>query len=427
MNNSAGTIGKRVGADFGPPSAIRLPRTVLFGNGQRAAIAEAVARVGRTALICTDSRLAASTELSEMLALLRSAGVRVTVFAETPPELPVSAIDACVSRLADTQLEVIIGFGGGSCLDMAKVVALVLTHGGQVSDYYGEFRVPGPVRPIVAIPTTAGTGSEATPVAVVTDPHRAIKVGISSPHLIPDTAICDPSLTLTCPAELTAATGADALAHLVEAFTAVRRPPTALLAYQRVFIGKSQLTDGIALRGIKLMGRSLLRAYQHSSDIAARQDVMAAALAGGIALGTAGTAAAHALQYPLGALTHSAHGVGVGVLLPYVMRYNFPACVPEFAQIGRALTGDTAAVDDLSAAHRALKAVDALIAGLGLPSTLAELGLSGDQIGRVADLGLGAARLVENNPRLLDRAAMLAIVRAAYDGDRTVAAESLTA
>ena len=154
-----------------------------------------------------------------------------------------------------------VGMGGGSCLDLAKAVAVLLTHGGEASDYYGELRVPGPVMPVVALPTTAGTGSEVTPVAVLTDPERVSKVGISSPHLIPHTAVCDPELTVGCPPALTASAGADALSHVIEAFTAVRRPVTAELATERVFVGKNELTDTYALLGVRLIAGSLQRAW----------------------------------------------------------------------------------------------------------------------------------------------------------------------
>ena len=354
-----------------------------------------------------------------MAASLEAAGVDVTVFAETEPELPVVGIQRCIARFRDSGIDVVVGVGGGSCLDMAKVAALLLAHGGQPENYYGELCVPGPVLPTVAVPTTAGTGSEVTPVAVVTEPARALKVGISSPHLIPDVAICDPELTLSCPPALTAATGIDALAHLIEAFTAVRRESTASLAYERVYVGKSVLTDTAALDGISRMGRSLLRAHSRPLDRTARQEVMLAALEGGMAFGTAGVAAAHALQYPVGAITHTPHGVGVGVLLPYVMRYNMSARVPEFAAIAWALLGEQAPAGEGDAARAAASAVDDLVEGLQLPRTLADLGLPRGRLLEVAELGMQATRLVENNPRPLDVQAMYAIAKAAYEGDRS--------
>jgi alcohol dehydrogenase len=420
------TAEPRAGGEYNALGVLRLPRTVLFGPGQRHAVASAVRNLGRTALVCTDQRLAASPEIDEMVTELQSAGVRVQVFGETESELPVEGVVNCVQGLAGLDIDVVIGVGGGSCLDMAKVVALLLTHGGRPQDYYGESVVPGPILPVVAVPTTAGTGSEATPVAVLADPDREMKVGISSPHLIPHTAVCDPELTHSCPPGLTAHSGADAVTHLVESFTAAARPATAHLAYERVFIGKSALTDHVALQGLQLMGQSLLKAYHNPSDAGARHDVMLAAFAGGVALGTAGTAAAHALQYPLGAATHTPHGLGVGTLMPYVMRYNFPVRVKEFAQIARALGVDAKSHDEAELARAGVEAVDALIDGLGLPRTIAELGLPEDRVQWLAEQGMGATRLVQNNPRPLDLSAMVAIARAAFVGDRTLPRELVT-
>jgi alcohol dehydrogenase len=143
--------------DGGAVGVLRLPRTVLFGPGQRHALADAVAGLGRTALVCTDPRMAASPVLAEMVAELESAGVQVEVFADTEPELPVDGVIRCVQGLGGLAVDVVVGVGGGSCLDMAKVVALLLTHGGRPQDYYGEAAVPGPTLPVVAVPTTAGT------------------------------------------------------------------------------------------------------------------------------------------------------------------------------------------------------------------------------------------------------------------------------
>lgn len=408
--------------DFTAASAlglVRLPQTILFGAGQRAAVGEAVRSRGESVLVCTDARLGQDPVLAEVVTALEGAGCTVRVFAGTEPELPTTSIEACVAGLRGTALDVVVGLGGGSCIDMAKTVALLLSHGGSPSDYYGEFMVPGPILPVVALPTTAGTGSEVSPVAVLSDPDRLMKVGISSPYLIPQVAICDPELTYSCPAGLTAVTGADAVTHVVEAFTAVRRPSSPSLAAQRVFIGKSSFTDAIALSGLRLLHRSLPGAYRDPADTVSRAETMMGALAGGIALGTAGTAAAHALQYPLGAITHTSHGAGVGALIPYVMRYNFPRRIREFAQIAETLEVSPLPPDPVAAARAGVEAVDAIIDAIGVPATLAELGLPGDRLDEVVDQGLSARRLVENNPRPLDRTAMATIVRAAYEGDRS--------
>ncbi len=395
----------------------RAPRTVVFGAGQRSMLGRHAAEYGRKALVCTDRRLAASAEFADLISDLEDHGAEVSVWSDTAAELPVADIDACYRAMKDAGIEVVIGIGGGSCLDLGKALALLLSHGGPIDQYYGENAVPGPVLPIIAVPTTGGTGSEVTPVCVLSDSRRELKAGISSAYLIPSVAICDPELTYSCPPGLTASAGADAVSHLVESFTAIQRPPAAV-GEGRVFIGKNVISDSYARWGLGLLARALPEAFEHPDDRQARADVMLAANAGGYALGVAGTAAAHALQYPIGALTHTAHGVGVGVLLPYVMRYNAPARVGEFAEIA-AILGVAGPGDDEARALAGIEAVERLLDRIGIPPTLKELGLTEDQLSYVAAMGLKSARLVDNNPRPLDADALYEITRAAYAGDRS--------
>ena len=414
------TAGDRTAALAG---VLRAPRTVLLGVGQRHALGDVVARTGGSALVVTDAHLAAGPALPELVALLRSRGVAVTVFDEAAPELPLAQVPRAVEVARRGGADVVVGLGGGSCLDLAKVVALQLAHPGPLQDSYGENRVPGPTAPVIAVPTTAGTGSEVTPVAVVTDPDRTSKVGISSPHLVPWAAVCDPELTVSCPAAVTAAAGADALSHAVEAFTAVRRPLTPGLADERVFLGKGALTDVFALLAVRSVAAHLHRACEVPDDLAARSGMVLAALAGGYAFGTAGTAAAHALQYPIGALTKTPHGAGVGALLPYVMAFNAAERTPELAELAGALgvAGTPGAGAD-GLARAAVRAVADLLAPVGIPRDLAALGVEAQQLPWVAAEALNARRLVENNPRPLDEASALALLRAAHAGDLRAAA-----
>ncbi|SSW69393.1 iron-containing alcohol dehydrogenase [Achromobacter veterisilvae] len=393
---------------------MRTPRAVLFGNGQRHALGRVAAALGRRALICTDERFAGTPEMAGLLAALESAGVRVQVFDRTQPDLPVEGVYECVAAHRAFQPDTIVGLGGGSCLDMAKLVSLLLAHGGEAADYYGEYKVPGPTIPVIALPTTSGTGSEVTPVAVLADSARDLKVGVSSPHLIPHTAICDPELTLTCPRGLTAIAGADALTHAIEALTAVRRSPDPDIAQTRVFVGKNAFSDQQALIAIRALASHLPRAVEDGSDLHARGQVMAAALAAGLAFGVAGTAAAHAIQYPIGALTHTAHGAGVATLMPYVMDFNAPACADDYADISRAM-GDPE-TDPGRLAANAPRHVYELFARIGIPATLEGLGVRADQLDWIAGQSLLAARLVTNNPRPLDQAGIAAIVAAAHAG-----------
>ena len=270
-------------------AAIRLPQEILFGKGQRHALPIVAGKLGKRALICTDERFAATIVFSEIVKALEAASINVLIYDGVQPDVPRDTVSVCVEGARGFDPEMVIGIGGGSCLDMAKCAALLLSHAGRLQDYYGEYKVPGPTLPVIAVPTTAGTGSEVTPVAVISDSDRTLKVGISSPYLIATAAICDPELTMTCPPGLTAVAGADALTHAIEAFTAARREPDPLLAQKHVFIGKSTLTDHFALLAIKLLGRSLEKACKDGADEDARAEVMMGALAAGCAFGTAGS------------------------------------------------------------------------------------------------------------------------------------------
>jgi alcohol dehydrogenase len=403
-------------------AALRLPREILFGAGQRHALPAVARKLGQRALVCTDSRFAGTPVFAEMLAALRAAGLQVLVHDGVQPDVPCDSVAACVAEVRGFAPELVVGIGGGSCLDMAKCVALLLTHGGALQDYYGEFKVPGPVLPIVAVPTTAGTGSEATPVAVVSDTERTLKIGASSPYLIPTAAICDPELTLSCPPGLTAIAGADALTHAIEAFTAARKAPSSTLAQENVFIGKSALSDHFALLAIQLLGRSLEKACRDGSDLDARADVMMGALAAGCAFGTAGTAAAHAVQYPAGALTDTAHGMGVAAMLPYVMAYNRQAAAPELAEVGAALGLVPDGRGTEAMADAAIHEVGRLFSAIGITPTLAALGLAAEQLDWTAEQAIGIQRLIKNNPRAIDLAGMRRLLQAAFDGDLAAAA-----
>lgn len=396
---------------------LRTPRNLVFGAGQRHALAGYAAALGRRALVVTDQRLAADAEFIRLVESLNAAGLRTETFDGTIAELPIACIADAVETGRTLGADLVIGIGGGSCLDAAKVAALLLTHGGKISDYYGEFKVPGPVLPLICLPTTSGTGSEVTPVAVVTDPDRAVKVGIASPHIISHTAICDPELTYSCPPGLTAVSGADALTHAIEAFTTMRRQPTGTIVHEHVFLGKNVLSDNYALIAISHIASSLKRACDNGGDLEARERLMLGATLAGLAFGTAGTAAAHAVQYPVGAMTHTPHGAGVAVMMPYVMEFNRRHCEPELADIGRAMGLDPkGSVSEQAGA--AIDAVETLFASIGIPKTIADLGIASSQLALVAEQAMGSARLIKNNPRPIELATMATLVEAAFDGDR---------
>lgn len=399
--------------DFG---VNRSPRIALFGHGQRSALADLVKPLGTRIFLCTDNRWRVDAKLLAITDDLQGRGLVVAVYDDTLPELPLDCVEQASAHARSFRPDLVVGLGGGSCLDLAKLVALGVTHPGPFSAYYGEFKVPGPTLPVVAIPTTAGTGSEVTPVAVVADPERTTKVGISSPYLIPEIALCDPELTITCPPRLTAIVGADALTHAIEAFTAIRREFDPTIALERVFVGKNRFSDMQAGIAIQALAGSLRQAVTDGSDRLARQEVMLGAFAAGQAFGVAGTAAAHAIQYPIGALTSTPHGLGVATLMPYVMAFNLPVRTAEIAEVGEWIGVRTRGTEEARAVA-AVSAAAGLFQAIGIPRTLAELGLETDRIDWVAEESLRAVRLVSNNPRPLDFEAMRAIVAAAHSGN----------
>ncbi|MBP6019825.1 MAG: iron-containing alcohol dehydrogenase [Burkholderiaceae bacterium] len=396
----------------------RSPAAIYFGTGQRKALPQIVAQHGQRVFICTDERFFQDPLLAGIEQALKAHGIATMTYDRTIAELPASCIQEATVLAREFKADVLLGIGGGSCQDLAKLVALSISHGDDLRPFYGEFNVPGKILPVIAVPTTAGTGSEVTPVAVLGDPERVTKVGISSPYLIPAVAVLDPELTLTCPPRLTAIAGADAMTHALEAFTAIRREPSPQLSLGQVFIGKNMFSDVQARSAIAALAKYLPIAVEDGSNLAAREQVMYGSLAAGLAFGTAGTAAAHAIQYPIGALTHTAHGLGVATLMPYVMEFNLDSCVPEFVEIAH-LFGLPAQGDAVDA-RAAIDAVEQLFARIGIPSSLQGLNVTADKLEWVSQQSMLAARLVNNNPRALTVESIGRIVNAAYAGDRAL-------
>ena len=404
-------------------SILRLPREILFGEGQLKAIGTVAAKFGKKALICTDERFATTQKFAEIKRYLEASAIKFHVFDQVAPDVPSANVYACVDAARPFAPDFVIGLGGGSCIDMAKCASLILTHGGKLEDYYGEFKIPSATLPIIAVPTTAGTGSEVTPVAVISDSARVLKVGISSPHLVPAAAICDPELTWTCPPGLTAVAGADALTHAIEAFTALKRVPDETLAQQHVFVGKNEFSDMFALKAIKLIGQSLVAAFKDGSDRKARSDLMMGSLCGGAAFAAAGTSLAHAIQYPVGALTHTAHGLGVAAMLPYAMSFNRASAMQDMSDVALALGIKAEGRSAAALSAEAIVRVRNLCAEVKIPASLKELGLAADKIEWTAEQAIGIGRLIKNNPRTIDLDGMKKLLQAAFDGDLSAAAQ----
>lgn len=394
---------------------LRMPPHVHFGYGTRSQLPRLLRLHGTRVLTVADPFLPSTQLFRDVLADLRAAGLDVTVYTDITAELPASSLDAAGTMARDLNPDVILAVGGGSTLDAAKLIGLLAAHGGTVSDYYGENAVPGPVLPVVAVPTTAGTGSEVTPVAVVSDPDRALKVGISSPFLIPQAAVVDPEFTFGAPAAVTAFSGIDALVHLVESFTAA---PLHLdwASALPVFTGRNVFAEIVALQGVAKLGTWLPVAVADPGNREAREQVSLGALLGGLSFGPTGTHLSHALQYPLGALTKTPHGLGTGLLLPYVLDacLTDPDTVSRIAAVGTALgstsTTPTECADD------AVSAIIAINAAIGVPRSLSDIGITQDQLPHIAQLGMASQRLVAIAPVPATADLLLGILTRAFKG-----------
>jgi alcohol dehydrogenase class IV len=311
--------------------------------------------------------------------------------------------------------DAVLGLGGGSNMDLAKVAATALAHGGGPRDYVGEDKVPGPIRPLVCVPTTAGTGSEVSAASVLTDADNKIKVGILSNYLRPRVAVVDPTLTYSCPARVTADSGIDALTHAIEAYTAVDNADFPLPAGEKsVYQGRHPMADVVAEKAIVLVGSFLRRAVADGNDTEARAGMALAATLAGLAFSNVGVAVVHALEYPVGGATHCSHGAGNGLLLPYVMQFNLPARLKEFASIARLLGEDVSGLDEAAAAAKAVTAVERLRRDIGIPERLRDLGVQAAQLRPFAQKAFTIKRILRVNPRPVTADDLEAILTSAF-------------
>jgi alcohol dehydrogenase len=396
-----------------PFAVLRAPAQVLFGAGLASAAGRVAAGYGQRVLVITDPTIASTPGFETVRAALSG---EVTMFTDAVVDVPRATIDAAVALGRSCAPDVVIAVGGGSVIDLAKVTALLLAHGGPLEDYYTVNSVPGPILPLVALPTTAGTGSEATPVSVITDPATQMKIGVASPFLIPRVAICDPVLTVGAPPVVTAHSGIDALSHAIESYTAAREEPSVDLVLGRPQVGKNLLSDALALTAAGHLARNLVRAVEHGDDLEARTGMLYGSLLAGIAFGNSGVSAAHALQFAVGALTHTSHGLGTGLLLPYVMEFNRSARSAELAELARVMESPGDPVDH----------VHSLGLQIGLPASLAEIGVGRHDLRGMAESSVGIKRLVDNNPRPLDAEALERILDAAWHGEPARLREQVT-
>jgi alcohol dehydrogenase class IV len=366
-------------------------------------------------LVVTDGVLVKAGTLDRVTEPLTAAGVEVEVFDGGQPEPALEVVKTAAAGARLVRPDAVLGLGGGSNMDLAKLVAIVLAHGGDPTEYTGDSRVPGPVTPIICVPTTAGTGSEVSAAAVFTDTANHIKVSSLSQHLRPKVAVVDPLLTVTCPAKVTADSGIDALVHAIEAITAVDQAefltrPGGPSVYQ----GKNPMADLTAAKCIELVGQFLKRAVKDGNDLEARDGMALAATFGGLAFSNAGVALVHAMEYPVGGAVHVSHGAGNGLLLPHVMRFNLSARMDVFAKLPFILGEYPASADKTFLANYAIEVVAKLCADVGIPPRLRDLGVTAEMLPGFADKAAAISRLMRVNPRLPTRDEILAVYRAAY-------------
>lgn len=394
---------------------LRLPERILFGDGSFSAVSVEASRLGNNVLLVCDPFLLNSPEFEAILKEFATLAVKITVESGVVPELPLAHVETLIESHRHSVPDVVVAVGGGSAIELGKLIALGLSHVGALDNWYGENAIPTPVLPVIAVPTTAGTGSEVTGVAVLTDPGRDLKVGISSPYLIPRVAIVDPLLSVGAPASVTAASGADALVHAVEAHTAAVRPPD-WSAQLPVFVGQNLLSSPLALEAIRLIVPNLPRAVRDGKDLDARRAMARGSLLAGMAFGSAGTHLSHAIQYPVGALTHTPHGLGTGLLLPFVLDAVLPTCISQLEDIAEVLGVREASAE--ASAHAAIDAIAHVFSEIGLPADLRSIGVDDKDVSRIVELSMTVKRLVSNSTHTPTSELIEGIVRAALDGDR---------
>ncbi len=364
--------------------------TLVFGQRAVDQLGDLVRRLpARRAFVVTDQVLARVGVLEPVLASLREAGVVVEVFDEGQPEPTLGLVRRCHAAAVRYGPDAIVALGGGSNMDVAKMAAVLLAHPGDVRDYLGDDRIPGPITPLVCVPTTAGTGSEVSGAAAFTDSDNHVKCGALSNHFRPRVAVVDPLLTVSCPPKVTADSGIDALTHAIEAYTAVDNETFPLPPGERsVYQGRHPFGNMFAETAIRLCGQFLRRAVKYGEDLEAREGMALAATLAGLAFSNVGVALVHALEYPVGGVTGCSHGEGNGLLLPFVMEFNRRGREAEYARIAESLGGTDA-----------VTAVADLKRDIGIKERLRDLGVTAEQIPSMAEKAFAIKRILRVNPR----------------------------
>lgn len=330
----------------------RAPSVISTGLGAAKEVGTHAKQLGKKALIVTDTNLIKIGLLAEVKESLDAAGISYSVFDDVVTEPVVEYVDEGLRAFRHADAEFVVSVGGGSPIDTGKAIATLSRNPGTINDYVGSNKIANPSAPLIAIPTTAGTGSEVTPFTIITNTQTDVKMLISSPYLIPTMALVDPLMTLKMPRGITAATGLDALTHAIEAYVSVKAQP---------------LTDLFALQAIRLVSGNLRRAWSHPDDLEARSSVLMGAMQAGLAFANSSVALVHGMARPIGVYFHVAHGISNAVLLPTVIEYSVAGNPGRYADIAKAMGEETEGLTKMESAQRTVDAVKRLNADLQIP------------------------------------------------------------
>ncbi|MDR0356378.1 MAG: iron-containing alcohol dehydrogenase [Deltaproteobacteria bacterium] len=381
-------------------NVLRVPPTIWFGeDAAKRAGAEAKRFKALKVLIITDAYMVSSGTINGVIDSLKEEGLQYDIYSGVDQEPTLAHVDECLALLKKTGGDLLIACGGGSPIDVAKAVSAMAVNPGKIQDYMGADKFTADCLPVIAVPTTAGTGSEATAVTIITDTERDVKMLISSPRIMPRVALVDPLLTLKMPKGLTAATGLDALTHAIEAYVSRKAQP---------------MTDILALSAVKLISKYLPIAWAEPDNLEARTKTMLGALQAGMAFSNASVALVHGMSRPVGALFHVPHGVSNACLLGEVMDFSLSGNYERYAEVARAM-GLPDLADDVKTAESGAAKVRSIIKKLQVP-TLTELGVSRDKLAPVVEKMAEdaiASGSPGNNPRLAAKEEIIQLYYAA--------------
>jgi alcohol dehydrogenase class IV len=377
--------------------SIHFPSKLVFGKGVLGNLTGEITALGlKKVLIVTIEPLLKVIE--PFVESLKQADIQVLMDTSILNEPSFKDFTDLMKKIDPENPDAVIGIGGGSVLDIAKLVAAQLENEQSLQEYVGIGLLKGRKKKLICVPATAGTGSEVSPNAILVDDSDNQKKGIISPYLVPDIVYADPLLTMSVPAGITAATGLDALTHCLEAYTN---------KFANMFI------DMYAYEGMRLIAKDIVAAVKDGTNEEARTNVAMGSLLGGFCLGPVNTAGVHALSYPLGSEFHLPHGLSNALLLPYVMEFNIPASPERYAKVAEAL-GCPSASTPLETAYLGVAKIREIIQECGIPATLKEVGVPKEAIPQLAKDALKIQRLLKNNPRTIEEADAIAIFEAAY-------------